>query len=200
MNYTGPKVRLSRKLSLELTPKSRKYTAKKSYPPGQHGATKRRSKQSDYGRQLLEKQRLRMQYNVSESQMRNYYKVAAGLIGNTGDLLVQLLETRLDALVYRSGFARTFYASRQYVTHGHILVNGKRVTIPSYKVKVNDVISVKAKSQKNENIQDAIRSAGTPPYLELSKADFSCKLLYVPPKEEIPVICEYPLVVEFYSR
>src|SRR3972149_4340557 len=102
MNYTGPKVKLSRKLGIELTQKAAKYTSKKAYPPGQHGATKRRPKQSDYGRQLLEKQRLRLQYNVSEKQMRNYYKKATRLTGNTGELFVQLLETRLDALIYRS--------------------------------------------------------------------------------------------------
>lgn len=200
MNYTGPKVKLSRKLSLELTPKSRKVTQKKPYGPGQHGPSKRRAKQSDYGRQLLEKQRLRLQYNVSESQMRNYYKKATQLVGNTGELLIQLLEARLDALVFRAGLARTIYAARQYVNHGHVTVNGKKVTIPSYKVKENDLIAIKAKSHKNDHIQDAIRSAAPPPYLELSKADFSAKYLYTPPKEEIPVICEVSLVVEYYSR
>jgi small subunit ribosomal protein S4 len=200
MNYNGPKVKLSRKLSLELTPKARKVTQKKPYGPGQHGATKRRAKQSDYGRQLLEKQRLRMQFNVSESQMRNYYKTAARLVGNTGEILVQLLESRLDSLVFRAGFARTIYASRQYVNHGHVTVNGKRVTIPSFKVKENDVIAIKTKTQKNEHVQDAIRSAAPPPYLSLSKADFSVKYLYTPPREEIPVICEISLVVEYYSR
>ena len=200
MNYTGPKVRVSRKLGLELTPKARKVTAKKNYPPGQHGQTKKRGKQSDYGRQLLEKQRMRLQYNISEKQMRNYYKKAARLVGNTGDLLAQLLETRLDSIVYRSGFATTMYAARQFVGHGHVLVNGKKVNIPSYQVKNNEVVSIKEKSRKLECFQEAIRNAGAPPFIELSKADFSAKLLYLPPREEIPVICEIPLVVEFYSR
>ncbi len=200
MNYNGPKVRLSRKLGLELTPKARKYTSKKPYPPGQHGATKRRTKQSDYGRQLMEKQRLRFQYNVSESQMRNYYKKATRLTGNTADLLVQLLETRLDALVLRAGFARTIYASRQYVSHGHVLVNGKRVDIPSYQIKPNDVIVIKEKSRKLECFQEAIRSSAAPQYLEVGKADFSAKLLSIPAREDIPAICEIALVVEYYSR
>lgn len=200
MNYNGPKVKLSRKLNLELTPKSHKYTAKKPYPPGQHGSSKRRMKQSDYGRQLLEKQRLRLQYNVSEKQMGNYYKKATRLVGNTAEILVQLLETRLDAVVYRSGLARTMYSARQYVGHGHILVNGKRVTIPSYKVKANDLVSIKQKSQKVDQIQEAIRNSAPPPYLEVSKADFSAKLLYIPPREEIAAVCEVSLVVEFYSR
>lgn len=200
MNYTGPKVRVSRKLGLEITPKARKVVAKKNYPPGQHGATKRRAKQSDYGKQLLEKQRLRLQFNISEKQMSNYFAKAARLVGNTGDLLIQLIETRLDALVYRSGLANTVYAARQYVSHGHVFVNGKRLNIPSYQVKLNDVISICEKSRKLDCFQEAIRNAGAPAYIELSKADFSAKLTYMPPREEIPVICEVPLVVEFYSR
>jgi small subunit ribosomal protein S4 len=200
MNYNGPKVKLSRKLGLELTPKARKITAKKPYPPGQHGPSKRRGKQSDYGKQLMEKQRLRMQFNVSESQMRNYYKKATRLVGNTADLLVQLLETRLDAVVMRAGFARTIYASRQYVSHGHVLVNGKRVNVPSFHVRPNDVISIKEKSRKIECFQEAVRSSAAPQYLEVSKADFSAKLINSPSREDIPVICEVALVVEFYSR
>lgn len=145
MKYTGPKVKLSRKLGFSLTPKARKYMDRKPYPPGQHGPIKRRAKLSDYGRQLLEKQRLRLQYNVHERQMRNYFREASRLAGNTGDNLIQLLESRLDALVYRAGFAPTIYAARQYVRHGHIEVNGKKVDIPSYRVKPNDVIQVREK-------------------------------------------------------
>jgi small subunit ribosomal protein S4 len=200
MNYTGPKVRLSRKLGIELTQKAAKIVAKKPYPPGQHGVSKRRPKQSDYGKQLLEKQRLRLQYNVSEKQMRNYYKKASKLTGNTGDLLVQQLETRLDAVVYRSGLSRTIYMARQMVGHGHIFVNGNRLNIPSYQVRVNDLVSVKQKTRKNEVIQDSIRSAAPPEYLEISKADFSSRLLSLPERGQVPVICEVPLVVEYYSR
>lgn len=200
MNYTGPKIKLSRKLHIEITPKAQKYTTRKPHPPGQHGPLKRRGKLSDYGKQLLEKQKLRLQYNVSESQMRKYFRLATRKVGNTGDLLVQLLETRLDALVYRSGFTRSIYSARQLVSHGHILVNGRRVDIPSYSVKVNDVVSVKPKSRKLETIIESIRSAAPPPYIELTKADFSFKLQYIPPKEEIPIVCEIPFVVEYYSR
>ena len=200
MNYTGPKVKLSRKLDLRLTPKASRVLEKKPYPPGQHGSSKRRRKQSDYGRQLFEKQRLRFQYNISERQMSNYYDKAAKMTGNTGEIYVQLLETRLDALVYRSGFARTIYAARQAVQHGHILVNGKKVDIPSYRVKVNDVISLKEKSKKIEAFQAAIRNSGAPAYLEVSKSDFSSKLAYIPSRDEVPVICDVPFVVEYYSR
>lgn len=200
MKHNGPKVKISRKLSVNITRKASKVTAKKPYPPGQHGNSRRRPKQSDYGRQLLEKQRLRYQYNISEKQMRNYYKQATKLTGNTGDILVQLLESRLDALVCRSGIAPSIYAARQYVSHGHIYINGRRMNIPSYSVKVNEVISVKPKSRKNEFFQDSIRSSAPPEYLDVSKADFSAKYLYVPERSEVPVECDVPLVIEFYSR
>jgi len=200
MNYNGPKVRISRKLGMTLTPKASKVTTKKPYPPGAHGNQKRRAKQSDYGKQLLEKQRLRMQYNISEKHMRAFYKKATRIQGNTADILVQLMELRLDSLVYRGGLASTIYAARQYVSHGHIQVNGKKVDIPSYNVKVNDVISIKEKSRNLECFQEAVRTATSPEYLETSKSDFSTKLAYQPTREEIPVICEVPLVVEFYSR
>jgi len=200
MNYTGPKVKLSRKLGFALSPKARKYMDRKPYPPGQHGSAKRRAKLSDYGRQLLEKQRLRLQYNVHERQMRNYYQEASRMAGNTGDNLVALLESRLDALVYRAGFAPSIYAARQYVRHGHIEVNGRKVDIPSYRVKPNDVIQVREKSRKLECFMNAVRTAQPVPYLEVSKADFSAKYLYLPPREEVPVICEVPLVVEYYAR
>ena len=200
MNYNGPKVKLSRKLGLTITPKAKKVTGKKPYPPGQHGASKRRAKQSDFGRQLLEKQRLRMQYNISESHMRKYYKKATHMTGNTGDLLVQLMESRLDSLVLRAGFARTIYAARQYVTHGHVFINGRKMNVPSYQVKVNDVITIKEKSRNLDCFQESVRNTNSPAYLEVSKADLSAKYIYVPTREEIPVEGEVPLVVEFYSR
>lgn len=200
MNYTGPKIRLSRKLGFALTPKARKYMDRKPNPPGQHGGTKKRGKLSVFGQQLLEKQRLRLQYNVHERQMRNYFAKAAHSVGNTGELLVQMLESRLDAMIFRAGLARSMPAARQYVTHGHVFVNGELVNIPSYAVQPNDVVSIKPKSRKLECFQDAIRNSAPPAYLELSKADFSIKLLYLPPREEVPVVCEVPLVVEFYSR
>jgi small subunit ribosomal protein S4 len=200
MNYTGPKVKLSRKIGINITPKAGKVATKKPYPPGQHGNSKRRAKQSDYGKQLLEKQRLRIQYNISENHLRKAYEKATKLTGNTADLLVQILETRLDALVYRAGFAPTIYAARQYVTHGHIFINGRKMNVPSHHVDVNDVISVKEKSRKMDTIQESIRTTGTPEYLEVSKADFSAKLVYPPTREEIPVQNETSLVVEYYSR
>jgi small subunit ribosomal protein S4 len=199
MNYTGPKVKLSRKLGIRMTPKAGKVMEKKYYPAGQHGR-RRKNRTSDYARQLLEKQRLRLQYNISEKQMGNYYVKATKLVGNTGDLLVQLLESRLDAVVNRAGFVRTSYAARQAVQHGHFLVNGRKVDIPSYHVKAGDVISLKEKSRKLDAFQEAIRNSGAPAYVEVSKSDFSAKYAYVPTREEIPVQCELSLVVEYYSR
>jgi small subunit ribosomal protein S4 len=199
-NYTGAKVRLSRKLGIALTAKAGKYMERKPNPPGQHGANKRRAKVSDYGKQLFEKQRLRLQYNVHERQLRRYVEQAQRALGNTGEILVQILESRLDSLVYRAGLARSMYAARQYVTHGHLTVNGKRVNIPSYRVKVNDVIAVREKSRKLVCFQEAIRTSAPPQYLEVSKSNLSVKFLYVPPREEVPIICEIPLVVEYYSR
>jgi len=132
--------------------------------------------------------------------LRNYYEEASKAPGNTAEILVQLLEQRLDALVYRSGLARTVYMGRQLVNHGHIEVNGKRVDIASYRVNVNDVISIKPKTRKNPIVQDCIRSAAPPDYLDLSKADFSARYLHVPTREEINTICDSSLVVEYYSR
>ncbi len=200
MKYNGPKVKISRKIGINLTAKAGKVTGKKPYPPGQHGQSKRRAKQSDYGKQLLEKQRLRLQYNISEKQMSNYYAQAVRITGNTGEIFMQLLEQRLDAVVYRAGFASSIYSARQYVGHGHILVNGKKVDVASYKVKIGDVVSIKEKSKKLEMFQDLVRGATPPQYLEISKTDFSVKYLHVPTRDEIPVECEIPLVVEYYSR
>ena len=204
MNYTGPKVRNSRKIGVPMTAKAGRIMssdkAGRKSPPGQHGSTKRRGKLSVYGTQIFEKQKLRLQYNIHERQMTNYYKKASHLTGNTGDILLHMLETRLDAMIFRSGLARSMASARQYVNHGHFLVNGKPVNIPSYQVKVNDVVTVRLKSRKMEAFQESIRTAAPPVYLTLSKADFSVKFLHLPAREEVPVICEIPLVIEFYSR
>lgn len=203
MNYTGPKVKLSRRLGIALTPKAAQIMEKRPYPPGQHGRHQQFKDRnpSDFKRQLLEKQKLQLQYNIHERQMRNYFINTSRRLGNTVDNLVQLLETRLDAVVLRTGLARTIYAARQYVTHGHILVNGQRVDLPAYRVKEDDVVSVKEKSRRLPCFADALAStAGTPPYLKTSKDEMSAQLLYLPPRYEVPVICEVSLVIEYYSR
>ena len=199
MNYTGPKVRLSRKLGVSLTPKADKFLEKKPYPPGQHGFRRRR-RLSPYGTQLIEKQRLRFQYNISERQLRNYFRHATRRKGLTGETLLQSLETRLDALVLRARFARTIYQARQVVAHRHILVNGKIVKSPSYHVKPSDTISVKEASRKLRSFNEGVLTTAIPPYLAVDDTGYTARLEYVPPRTEVPVVCDEHLVVEFYSR
>jgi small subunit ribosomal protein S4 len=157
---------------------------------------------SDYKRQLLEKQRMRAQYNIQERQMRNYVKKAVHKKGNSTDNLIQLLETRLDSIVFRAGLAHSIYAARQYVSHRHILLNGKWVNIPSQQVKVNEVVSVKKESRNLACFIAAQEEMVNPPppYMQRDKKNMSVKLLYQPKREEVMVGCEMPLVIEYYSR
>lgn len=201
MKYTGPKVKLSRRLGIALTPKAQKYMEKRPYPPGQHGPNKRRKAPSVYGLQLLEKQKLRFQYNVSERQLRNYFRKAVRRREPTGEALVQQLEMRLDSFVLRAGFARTIYAARQYVDHGHMEVNGKRINIPSYQVKPGDVLTIREKSQNNTHIREAFDFSPPPPaYIERDKNKLFANFVRVPRRDEIPVICDENAIVEYYSR
>jgi len=204
MNTRGPKIRLSRQLGIQLTPKADKYMKRKSNPPGQHGAAKGRyGKGTDYKRHLMEKQRLRAQYNVEEKQTGEYVRKAIRKPGNPVDNLIRMFETRLDAIMYRAGLARTIYATQQLISHGHVLVNGKKVDIPSQHLKVSDVVSVKEASRKLQPFVEAAEEMPAKPtvaYLERSKEEMSAKLLYFPKAEEVPVICEIPLVIEYYSR
>lgn len=203
MKFNGAKVKMSRALGIALTPKAQKYMDKRPYPPGQHGEAKgRRRQKSVYGTQLLEKQRLRFQYNISERQMRNYFLKAARKKGKTGEVLVQQLETRLDAFVLRSGLARTIYAARQFVGHGHIEVNGDRVDIPSYGLKIGDVVSIKENSRRNVHIVEAVDYSPPPPaYIQRQRpGGFEATLLRIPTREEIPVIADENAIVEFYSK
>lgn len=201
MNYTGPKVRLSRQVGIALTPKAAKVMTKRSSPPGQHGKSYKSRETSDYKRQLTQKQLLRYQYNIHEKQMKRYYQIASRGHGNPAEKLIQLLETRFDALVLHAGFAPTIYAARQYVSHGHLTVNGKRVNIPSYSVQPGDVIAVREKSRNMlcfENTGSAVSNA--PQYLERMPADKAFRLTRLPALSETPVICEIQRVIEFYSR
>jgi len=202
VKFTGSKVKKSRALGIPLTPKADRYLNKRPYPPGQHGLQQqmRRRKMSPYKMQLMEKQKLRAQYNIHERQMRTYYEKASRK-GDLSNTLVQMMEARLDAVVLRAGLARSIYAARQYVNHGHVLINGKKVDIPSCQVKPDQVVSIKEKSRRMDCFQIALDTAGQcPPYIERDKKNFSAKFLYNPPRDEVPVICEIPLVIEFYSR
>lgn len=199
VKFKGPKVKFSRKLGVSLTDKAQRTLERKPYPPGQHGMRRRR-RQSNYGRQLLEKQRLRYQYNVSERQLRNYFRRASSMRGVAGDNLVAMLETRLDAFVLRSGFATSIYAARQAVNHGHLAVNGRRVNIASYQLRPRDVVEVKEKSRKLRSFNEPRSGRAVPTYISVDETGYRAELTAVPRRDEVPVVCEVPLVVEFYSR
>ncbi|WP_141581991.1 30S ribosomal protein S4 [Actinomadura sp. WMMA1423] len=201
MNNPRPKVRLSRALGIPLTPKSVKYFEARPYPPGVHGRA--RKQESDYKVRLREKQRLRAQYDVREAQLRNAFDKAARTGGKTGEALLVDLERRLDALVLRAGFARTIYQARQFVVHRHVLVNGGRVDRPSYRLRPGDVITVADRSREMVPFQVAAaggHAAEVPPYLEVRHDALAARLVRLPERAEIPVICDEQLVVEYYSR
>ncbi len=202
MKYNGPKVRVSRALGIPLTPKAARIMESKSYPPGQHGPHQRRRRRpSGYKVQLLEKQRLKAQFNIHERQMRNYFKKASAKRGNTADNLAQLLETRLDAMVFRAGFARSIYAARQYVGHGHVQVNGSVVDIPSAQACPGDVLSIREKSKRVACFRDSLMLASNAPdYLSVDKDALTARLERLPVREEVPIICDFSKVIEFYSR
>jgi small subunit ribosomal protein S4 len=195
----GPKVRLARQLGIALTPKAARVMERRPNPPGQHGATPRR-KVSGYKKQLVEKQRLRAQYNMSERQMSNAFAEAIRQSGNTGVRLLQLLEMRLDAVVLRGGFVRTIYAARQAVTHGHVRVNGHKVDRPSYRLKPGDVVSLADRSKDMVAFAGPLEVARPPAYLELDREKRSVRVREVPEREQIPIQCETSLVIEYYSR
>nr|WP_084546217.1 30S ribosomal protein S4 [Glycomyces arizonensis] len=196
------KVKLSRSLGVALTPKAAKYMERRPYPPGQHG--RGRKKESDYKNQLVEKQRLRAQYNISERQLRNAYQEAVRKQGKTGEVLISILESRLDAFVLRAGFARTIYQARQFVNHGHFIVNGRKVDIPSYRLKANDFVQVRKKSRTMTPFQLAAAGAWageqTPAYIEAHLDGLVARFIQVPERKQVPVICDEALVVEYYSK
>ena len=200
MSYRGPKAKKSRRLGVAITPKSQKYLETRGFPPGQHGKGRRPSKLSDYGRQLMEKQRIRFQYNMSEKQLRLAYEKASRSEDPTPDVLIQSLESRLDTVVLRAGFARSIFAARQYVNHGHFLVNGKKVDIPSFQVKIGDEVSVREKSKEMDCFKNALAMAEKVTYVTTNEGDLSCRMSTTPSREEIPIVGDVATVVEFYSR
>jgi len=201
---TRSKTRLSRALGIALTPKAAKYLEKRPYAPGQHGRTKRKT-DSDFAVRLREKQRLRAQYGIREAQLRKTFQEAKRSDGLTGENLVELLEMRLDALVLRSGFARTMAQARQLVVHRHILVNGELVDRPSFRVKPGQQIHVRAKSEGMEPFQ--VAAAGghvdvlppVPGYLDVRLDKLEAVLVRRPKRAEVPITCEVQLVVEYYA-
>ena len=198
--YTGPKTRIARKFGEAIFGED-KVLAKKNYAPGQHGANKRR-KTSEYGNQLREKQKAKYTYGVLEKQFRNLFDKADRSKGITGVILLQLLEARLDNVVYRLGIARTRAAARQLVSHRHITVNGRVLNIPSYSVKPGDVVAVREKSKSLEVIADALAGFNHSkyPWLEWDENSKTGKLLHKPERADIPENIKEHLIVELYSK
>lgn len=198
-------VRLSRSLGLALTPKAQRYFDKRPYGPGEHGRAHRKQ-DSDYAVRLKEKQRLRAQYGIREAQLRRVFAEAKREAGLTGEALVELLEMRLDALVLRAGFARTIAQARQVVVHRHILVDGKIVDRPSFRVKPGQTVQVKPKSQTMVPFQVAAAGShrdvlpAVPDYMKVELEKLRFELVRRPKRDEVPVTCDVQLVVEYYSR
>ena len=205
--YRGPVEKLERRLNADLGLKGERRLNGKSalekrpFAPGQHG--QRRSKLSEYGQQLQEKQKAKIIYGVSEKQFRKYFKEASRRDGNTGENLITLIETRLDNVVYRMGFATTRANARQFVTHGHILVDGKKVDIPSFVVKVGQKIEIKEKSKSNNQIQRALEltnQTGMAEWVDVDKTKVMGIFTRVPAREEVVIPVEERLIVELYSK
>lgn len=197
--YTGPAYRKSRRLGFS-TLENGKDLAKKPYAPGVHGQDRKR-KQSEYGLQLQEKQKVRTMYGLTEKQFKKVFEKASKMQGIAGENLLVLLESRLDNMVYRLGMARTRRSSRQIVNHGHILVNGNKVDIPSYLTKVGDKISVKENSINHPAIIDALElNVTTPAFVEMDKKSLTGKYVRIPDRSELNSEINEQLIVEYYNR
>ena len=198
--YTGPKSRIARKFGEPIFGED-KVLARRNFPPGQHGNNKRR-KLSEYGTQLKEKQKAKYTYGVLEKQFRNLFNKAAHKEGITGELLLQMLECRLDNVVYRLGIARTRAAARQLVLHRHITVNGAVVNIASYAVKPGEVVAVREKSKSLEVIEDSLAGFNHSkyPWIEWDESVKGGKLLHAPQREDIPENIKEQSIVELYSK
>lgn len=204
-SYHGPKAKVQRRFGEVLVsrPKYSRIMENRGYPPGQHGKEKsfRGGRRSNYGMQLDEKQKLSYIYNVRETQLRNYYAKASQLPGTTGGNLLVMLERRLDNLVYKSGFAATVWAARQLVVHGHILVNGKRLNLPSYQVNAGDIIELTPKMKTNVHVTEWVeQTTYFPQYLSVDKDARKSTFVRLPEVEEIQVPVNVQLIVEFYNR
>jgi small subunit ribosomal protein S4 len=200
---TQSKYKINRRLGVNLWGRGKSPVNKRESGPGQHGA--KRNKPSDYGIQLMAKQKLKGYYgNIGERQFRRYYETAISSRGDSGDELVALLERRLDTVVYRLKFVATVFAARQFVSHGHVTVNGKRVNIPSYMVKEGDVVQVKQKSREMAVVMTAMESPerDVPDYYEVDTREFKGTFVRTPKPADVPypVQMEPNLVIEYYSR
>ena len=197
--YTGPKTKIARKFGQPIFGDDKSFE-KKKYPPGQHVPNKRRGKKSEYAVQLEEKQKAKYTYGILERQFSNIYKKANAKPGITGEILLQLCESRLDNVVYRMGIAPTRSAARQFVTHKHITVNGELVNIPSYTLKPGDVVGVRAKSKSLSAITDSLKSRSTYDWLIWNDEQMSGTFNSVPERIQIPEDIKEQLIVELYSK
>lgn len=198
--YTGPKSKIARKFGAPIYGED-KVLARKNFPPGQHGNSRRR-KTSEYGNQLKEKQKTKYTYGVLERQFRNLFEKAARTKGITGEVLLQLLESRLDNIAYRLGMAPTRPAARQLVLHKHVTVNGQVVNIPSYRVKPGDVVCIREKDKSLEVVAESLKGFNHAkyPWLEWDATIMGGKYLHLPAREDIPEEIQEQLIVELYSK
>src|SRR5690554_1411049 len=199
--HTGPRVKIMRALGADLPGLSRKTRERRPYPPGQHGQGRRR-KLSDYGRQLQEKQKLRYNYGLGERQFRRIVVEARASRMAAGQRILQLLESRLDNVVFRAGYASTIPAARQLVTHGHFLVNGRRVDIASYRVSEGDVIQPRSRSLNLKPIEESLAapSLARPDWLEFNADKRITRVAALPPASTVPFEVDVQLVIEYYSQ
>jgi small subunit ribosomal protein S4 len=199
--YTGPRTRIARKFGEPIFGPD-KALDRKNFPPGQHGMNKKRKKTSEYGVQLREKQKVKYTYGMLERQFRNTFDKASRSKGVTGEVLLQLLESRLDNVVFRLGISPTRAGARQLVSHRHITVNGDVVNIPSYQLKPGDIVGVREKSKSLEAITDSLngRNYSKLPWLEWDDAQMAGKFMSVPERTDIPENIKEQLIVELYSK
>ncbi|QQG40952.1 MAG: 30S ribosomal protein S4 [Candidatus Levyibacteriota bacterium] len=197
--YTGPKHKLARRHGVNILDKeSKSLTRRLTVLPGIHGKKRKRAL-SEFGQQLKEKQKAKTMYGILEKQFKNLVDKLQKKKGETGELLISLLETRLDNIVYRLGFTKSRFQARQFVAHGHILVNGKKMTIPSYQVKEKDIIELSPKLQKNPNVLELLKEE-RPILSYLAREAISGKLLRMPGKADVQVPFDTQLIIEYYSR
>lgn len=197
--YIGPKSKIARKFREPIYGADRAFE-KRNYPPGQHGFNKRRPKQSEYGMQLMEKQKAKYTYGILERQFRNLFEKASRKGGITGEVLLQLIESRLDNVVYRLGIARTRNQARQLVSHKHITVNGKVVNIPSYLLRTGDVVGVRERSKSLEVVEDSLSSRTNYSWLDWDADKMEGKFMNYPERADIPENIREQLIVELYSK
>ncbi len=200
--YTGPRTKISRRFGVALFGPS-KSLERRNFPPGQHGVRAGRKKKSEYSVALGEKQKLRFQYGILEKQFRGYYEEAARRRGVTGEILLQLLETRLDNVCYRAGFANTRQAARQLVNHGHVSVNGRRVDIPSFQIKPGDIVKIGARPSSQQlavRMTDLTQSLPSVDWLSVDKDKLEATVTRMPERSDIDPIVNEQLIVELYSR